>query len=111
MLREVIGEPIKQLAYLIGEPIELTGKRALRKALCGGACVFLWQHLMLTTSHDARMHIVCSFRGGSQRKTAAFSARGEGWGDAHNWLRSAGTHSNTPPSGRVVVAVGREYGV
>ena len=36
VLRGLIGEPIKRLAYLIGEPIKLTGKRALRKAL--GAC-------------------------------------------------------------------------
>ena len=35
ILREMIGEPIKRLAYLIGEPIKMTGKRALRKALCG----------------------------------------------------------------------------
>ena len=33
VLCEVIEEPIKQSAYLIGEPIKLTGKRALRKAL------------------------------------------------------------------------------
>ena len=36
MLCEVIGEPIKRLALLIGEPIKLTGKRALRKALSSG---------------------------------------------------------------------------
>ena len=29
----MIGEPIKRLASLIGEPIKLTGKRALHKAL------------------------------------------------------------------------------
>ena len=33
VLCEVIGEPIERLAQLIGEPIKLTGKRALRKAL------------------------------------------------------------------------------
>ena len=33
VLCEVIEEPIKRLAQLIGEPIKLTGKRALRKAL------------------------------------------------------------------------------
>ena len=37
MLCEVIGEPIKRLARLIGEPIKLTGKRALRKALLDSA--------------------------------------------------------------------------
>ena len=31
VLCEVIGEPIKRLALLIGDPIKLTGKRALRK--------------------------------------------------------------------------------
>ena len=35
---EVIGEPIKRLAYLIGEPIKATGKRALRKALVPRLC-------------------------------------------------------------------------
>ena len=33
VLCEVIGEPIKRLAYLIGGPIKLTSKRALRNAL------------------------------------------------------------------------------
>jgi hypothetical protein len=33
VLCEVIGEPINRLPQLIGEPIKLTGKRALRKAL------------------------------------------------------------------------------
>ena len=33
VLCEVIGEPIKRSRYLIGEPIKLTGKQALRKAL------------------------------------------------------------------------------
>jgi hypothetical protein len=33
VLCEVIEEMIKRLAELIGEPIKLTGKRALRKAL------------------------------------------------------------------------------
>ena len=33
VLCEVIGVPIKRLAQLIGEPIKLTGKRALLKAL------------------------------------------------------------------------------
>jgi hypothetical protein len=33
VLCEVTGEPIEQLAELIGAPIKLTGKRALRKAL------------------------------------------------------------------------------
>jgi hypothetical protein len=33
VLCEVIEEPIERLASLIGEPIKLTGKRALRKAL------------------------------------------------------------------------------
>ena len=33
MLCEVIGGPIKRLAKLIGEPIKLTGKQALRKAV------------------------------------------------------------------------------
>ena len=33
VLCEVIGEPIKRLALLIGEPIKLTGEWALRKAL------------------------------------------------------------------------------
>ena len=31
VLCEVIGEPIKRLEKLIGEPIKLAGKRALRK--------------------------------------------------------------------------------
>jgi hypothetical protein len=35
VLCEVIGEPIKRLAWFIGEPIILKGKRALRKALMG----------------------------------------------------------------------------
>ena len=35
-LCEMIGEPITRLAYLIGEPIILTGKRAPRKALGAG---------------------------------------------------------------------------
>ena len=33
VLCEVIGEPIKRLAQFIGEPIKLTGKRTLGKAL------------------------------------------------------------------------------
>ena len=33
VLCEVIEEPIKRLAELIGEPIKVTGERALRKAL------------------------------------------------------------------------------
>ena len=33
VLCEVIGEPIKRLAEFIREPVKLTGKRALRKAL------------------------------------------------------------------------------
>ena len=35
VLCEVIGEPIKRLAYLIEEPIKLTGKRALAKYWAG----------------------------------------------------------------------------
>ena len=40
VLCEVIGEPNKRLAKLIGEPIKLTGKRALRKAL--GSTINPW---------------------------------------------------------------------
>ena len=36
VLCEVIEEPIKRSALLVGEPIKLTGKRALRKALVRG---------------------------------------------------------------------------
>lgn len=36
MLCEVTGESIKRLELLIGEPIELTGQRALREAQAGG---------------------------------------------------------------------------
>ena len=54
MLCEVIGEPIKRLAYLIGEPIKLTGKRARRKALEGSITLSSSGAFSMTPWHSAR---------------------------------------------------------
>ena len=46
VLCDVIGEPIKPLAQLIGEPIKLRGKPALRKALGVWVADHVWRGLM-----------------------------------------------------------------
>ena len=79
VLCEVIGEPIKRLAYLIGEPIKLTAKQALRKALpashplgrldiddegcdAGKSC---GSHMGVRANGTAEGHVVVWIRAGS----------------------------------------------
>ena len=52
MLCDVIGEPTKRLAYLIREPINLTGKRVLGKALGEGPSLRLQKQFNLLKSSD-----------------------------------------------------------